>query len=45
MPLESGGSDEGGRGLLLVSELADKWGVTEREPGKVVWFECWVPVD
>ncbi|MCT9075476.1 ATP-binding protein [Streptomyces fulvoviolaceus] len=31
--------DEGGRGLLLVSELADKWGVGEREPGKVVWCE------
>ncbi|MDI6521622.1 ATP-binding protein [Streptomyces coelicoflavus] len=45
VPLESGGSDEGGRGLLLVSELADKWGVTEREPGKAVWFECGVPVD
>ncbi|MFJ5276141.1 ATP-binding protein [Streptomyces parvulus] len=30
---------EGGRGLLLVSELADKWGVGERDPGKVVWFE------
>lgn len=45
VPLESGGSDEGGRGLLLVSELADKWGVTEREPGKVVWFECCVPAD
>lgn len=45
VPLESGGSDEGGRGLLLVSELADKWGVAEREPGKVVWFECGVPAD
>ncbi|MCV2462105.1 ATP-binding protein [Streptomyces sp. ICN988] len=45
VPLESGRSDEGGRGLLLVSELADKWGVTEREPGKVVWFECCVPAD
>ncbi|MBT2414650.1 ATP-binding protein [Streptomyces sp. ISL-12] len=31
--------DEGGRGLLLVSELADKWGVEEREPGKIVWCE------
>ncbi|MEU3894667.1 ATP-binding protein [Streptomyces sp. NPDC045251] len=30
---------EGGRGLLLVSELADKWGVGERDPGKVVWCE------
>ncbi|MER6352624.1 ATP-binding protein [Streptomyces sp. NPDC001634] len=37
--------DEGGRGLLLVSELADKWGAGERDPGKVVWCEfkdrCW----
>ncbi|GCB45088.1 ATP-binding protein [Kutzneria buriramensis] len=31
--------DEGGRGLLLVSELADKWGVGERAPGKIVWCE------
>lgn len=30
---------EGGRGLLLVSELADKWGVGERDPGKTVWCE------
>ncbi|WP_424850106.1 ATP-binding protein [Streptomyces sp. SAI-129] len=45
VPLEPGGSGEGGRGLLLVSELADKWGVTEREPGKVVWFECVTPAD
>ncbi|MDL4818577.1 hypothetical protein [Actinomadura opuntiae] len=30
---------EGGRGLLLVSELADKWGVAERVPGEMVWCE------
>nr|WP_053142933.1 ATP-binding protein [Streptomyces ambofaciens] len=30
---------EGGRGLVLVSELADKWGVEERTPGKIVWCE------
>jgi anti-sigma regulatory factor (Ser/Thr protein kinase) len=30
---------EGGRGLLLVSALADKWGVGERNPGKFVWTE------
>ncbi|MBT2493067.1 ATP-binding protein [Streptomyces sp. ISL-96] len=30
---------ECGRGLLLVAALADKWGVGEREPGKVVWCE------
>lgn len=31
--------EEGGRGLLLVAALADKWGVGERNPGKVVWCE------
>ncbi|MFJ8252308.1 ATP-binding protein [Streptomyces sp. NPDC094466] len=31
--------DEGGRGLLLVAALADKWGVEERNPGKTVWCE------
>lgn len=30
---------EGGRGLLLASELADKWAVGERDPGKIVWCE------
>lgn len=30
---------DGGRGLLLVAALADKWGVEERNPGKVVWCE------
>ncbi|MFD4522827.1 ATP-binding protein [Streptomyces sp. NPDC058470] len=33
------GADEGGRGLLLVAALSDKWGVAERDPGKVVWCE------
>ncbi len=32
-------ADEGGRGLLLVAALADKWGVGRRDPGKVVWCE------
>ncbi|MFI9819437.1 ATP-binding protein [Streptomyces sp. NPDC052013] len=36
---ESGGPEEGGRGLLLVEQLADKWGVGERDPGKIVWCE------
>ncbi|GGQ76940.1 ATP-binding protein [Streptomyces pilosus] len=31
--------DESGRGLLLVAGLADRWGVGERSPGKVVWCE------
>ncbi|MEU5597808.1 ATP-binding protein [Streptomyces sp. NPDC020298] len=30
---------EHGRGLLLVAALADKWGVAERTPGKLVWAE------
>ncbi|MEV5534759.1 ATP-binding protein [Streptomyces prunicolor] len=30
---------DNGRGLMLVSMLADKWGVGERAPGKVVWCE------
>lgn len=34
-----GADDEGGRGLLLVAALADKWGVGERNPGKIVWCE------
>ncbi|MGW7020667.1 ATP-binding protein [Streptomyces decoyicus] len=35
----AGPVDEGGRGLLLVEALADKWGVGERLPGKIVWCE------
>lgn len=31
--------DEGGRGLMLVEALADKWGVAPRQPGKTVWAE------
>ncbi|MFI5552563.1 ATP-binding protein [Streptomyces sp. NPDC051738] len=30
---------EHGRGLLLVTLLADKWGVEDRDPGKAVWCE------
>ncbi|MBC2907660.1 ATP-binding protein [Streptomyces sp. PSKA01] len=37
LPLDS----EGGRGLVLLSEVADKWGVDRRGGGgKTVWFEC-----
>ncbi|MFI8432713.1 ATP-binding protein [Streptomyces sp. NPDC079020] len=34
--------DEGGRGLLLVDAVTDKWGVEARRDGcgKTVWFEC-----
>lgn len=30
---------ESGRGLLLVQELSQAWGVTERSIGKTVWVE------
>ncbi|MEV6118512.1 ATP-binding protein [Streptomyces sp. NPDC052109] len=34
---------DGGRGLLLVEALADRWGWGDRAdagPGKTVWAEC-----
>ena len=31
--------EEHGRGMLLVDELADVWGVDARADGKTVWFE------
>lgn len=37
---------EGGRGVLLVSTLADRWGIEVTETGgKAVWFELDVPRD
>ncbi|MFF5441835.1 ATP-binding protein [Streptomyces achromogenes] len=36
---EADAEAEHGRGLLLVAALADKWGVGERNPGKIVWCE------
>jgi anti-sigma regulatory factor (Ser/Thr protein kinase) len=30
---------DGGRGLLIVNDLADAWGVQQFLPGKIVWFE------
>ncbi|MFK4150029.1 ATP-binding protein [Streptomyces sp. NPDC004065] len=38
-PRQTAPRDESGRGLLLVSALAAKWGVGQRDPGKVVWCE------
>ncbi|MFF5157290.1 ATP-binding protein [Streptomyces sp. NPDC000348] len=36
---------DGGRGLLLVEAVADRWGVAGRTgPGKTVWAECVVRV-
>lgn len=36
-------SDEGGRGLWLVDQLADRWGATRLSTGKLVWFEQALP--
>ena len=32
-------AEEHGRGVLLIDELADAWGVEPRADGKTVWFE------
>jgi anti-sigma regulatory factor (Ser/Thr protein kinase) len=32
-------AEEHGRGVLLVDQLADTWGVDQRIDGKTVWFE------
>ncbi|MFJ4713008.1 ATP-binding protein [Streptomyces sp. NPDC088785] len=37
---EAGQLDEGGRGLMLVAAVTDRWGSQVRPPGKAVWFEC-----
>ncbi|MGC5052212.1 ATP-binding protein [Micromonospora sp. DT48] len=36
-PSKAGQRDEGGRGLLLVRELADRWGSAPAGDGKAVW--------
>ena len=40
-------TDEGGRGLYLVDQLATRWGSRPTKDGKAVWFEVAVdpPVD
>ncbi len=38
--LHPGAIDQGGgRGLMVVEQLADDWGVDQFLPGKIVWFE------
>jgi hypothetical protein len=32
-------TDEGGRGLFLVDQLASRWGSRPTKDGKAVWFE------
>lgn len=33
-------TDEGGRGLFLVAQLAQAWGTRYTAAGKVIWAEC-----
>ncbi|MEU9052280.1 SpoIIE family protein phosphatase [Streptomyces sp. NPDC048384] len=33
-------TDEGGRGLFLVAQLAQSWGTRHTPDGKVIWAEC-----
>ncbi|MFE7599344.1 SpoIIE family protein phosphatase [Streptomyces sp. NPDC057494] len=35
--------DEGGRGLLLVAQIADRWGTRHSREGKVIWAEQALP--
>jgi anti-sigma regulatory factor (Ser/Thr protein kinase) len=37
------GSDEGGRGLFLVSQFSDRWGTRYTKTGKVIWTEQPLP--
>ncbi|MEV5873182.1 SpoIIE family protein phosphatase [Streptomyces sp. NPDC052101] len=36
-------TDEGGRGLFLVSQLAERWGTRYTPQGKVIWAELTIP--
>ena len=36
---EATGQDEGGRGFLLVNEIAQRWGFLREPAGTCVWFE------
>jgi anti-sigma regulatory factor (Ser/Thr protein kinase) len=43
IPTTTAQDGDGGRGLLLVEALADRWGCSPRAtggPGKTVWAEC-----
>ncbi|AVH94295.1 phosphatase [Streptomyces sp. WAC00288] len=37
--------DEGGRGLLLVAQCAERWGTRHSREGKVIWAEQALPAD
>ncbi|MFF7134468.1 MULTISPECIES: SpoIIE family protein phosphatase [unclassified Streptomyces] len=37
--------DEGGRGLLLVAQMAERWGSRQTAGGKTIWAELGLPAD
>ncbi|MFC9459453.1 ATP-binding protein, partial [Streptomyces sp. NPDC056983] len=36
-------TDEGGRGLFLIAQLARRWGTRHTETGKIIWVEQGLP--
>jgi serine phosphatase RsbU (regulator of sigma subunit)/anti-sigma regulatory factor (Ser/Thr protein kinase) len=42
-PRRAGPMDEGGRGLYLVGQLADRWGTRYADTGKTIWAELPLP--
>ncbi|MFJ9539164.1 SpoIIE family protein phosphatase [Streptomyces sp. NPDC101225] len=36
-------TDEGGRGLFLVSQVSDRWGTRHHRDGKTIWVEQYLP--
>jgi anti-sigma regulatory factor (Ser/Thr protein kinase) len=38
-------TDEGGRGLFLVAQLAERWGTRYTPTGKIIWAEQPLPGD
>lgn len=38
-PRAAGPDDLGGRGLMIVDRIADRWGVLPDADGKTIWFE------
>ena len=39
VPRQASDGDRSGRGLALVTDLSERWGVEDLEDGKEVWFE------
>ncbi|MGW1364410.1 ATP-binding protein [Streptomyces chartreusis] len=37
--------DEGGRGLLLVAQLSERWGTRHAADGKIIWAQQRLPAE